>query len=63
MNKKILFLMSGVLTGIVFISTLFDPESGTLFGSVWFFRAGWLIMSVSSLYNYVKVKKSEKESK
>lgn len=62
MNKKNLFLISGILTGIVFISSLFDSESGTLFGSVWLFRLGWLIMSASSLISYLKMKKSEKES-
>lgn len=62
MNKKHLFLISGILTGIVFISSLLDAESGSLFGSVWLFRLGWLIMSVSSLWNYLKLKKSENKA-
>ena len=62
MNKKNLFLISGILTGIVFINSLFDAESGSLFGSVWLFRLGWLIMSATALMNYFKIKKTEKES-
>ena len=63
MNKKNLFLISGILTGIVFVSSLFDSESGSLFGSVWLFRLGFLLLTISSLYSYYSIKKSEKESK
>jgi len=59
MNKKILFLMSGILTLIVFISSLLDSEPGSLFGSIWLFRLGWLIMSVSSFISYYNIKKAE----
>ena len=62
-NKKTLFLISGSLTGIVFISSLFDSDSDSLFGSVWLFRLGWLIMTVTSFASYFMIKKSEKESK
>ena len=61
-NKKTLFLISGILTGIVFISSIFDSEPGSLFGSIWLFRLGWLIMTVSSFASYYNIKKSEKES-
>jgi hypothetical protein len=62
-NKKILFLISGILTGIVFISSLLDSEPGSLLGSVWLFRIGWLIMSISSFLSYYNIKKSEIISK
>ena len=62
MNKKNLYLLAGILTGIVFVSSLLDAEAGTLLGSIWLFRLGWLAMSVSSIMSYMKVKKSEKES-
>ena len=61
-NKKTLFLISAVLTGIVFISSIFDSEPGSLFGSIWLFRLGWLIMSASSFLSYYNIKKSEKNS-
>jgi hypothetical protein len=62
-NKKIVFLISGILTGIVFISSLLDSEPGSLLGSVWLFRIGWLIMSISSFLSYYNIKKSEIISK
>ena len=61
-NKKTLFLISGILTGIVFISSIFDSEPGSLFGSIWLFRLGWLVMTVSSFTSYYNIIKSEKES-
>ncbi len=61
--KKNLCLISGILTGIVFISSLLDSEPGSLFGSIWLFRLGWLIMTISSFMTYRNIKKSEKESK
>lgn len=61
--KKNLCLISGILTGIVFISSLLDSEPGSLFGSIWLFRLGFLIMTISSFMTYRNVKKSEKESK
>ncbi len=54
--------MSGILTGIVFISSILDSKPGSLFGSVWLFRIGWLIMTVSSFLNYYNIKKSEEKS-
>ena len=54
--------MAGILTGIVFISSLLDPEPGSLFGSIWLFRLGWLIMAVSSFASYYSIVKSEKKS-
>ena len=54
--------MAGTLTGIVFISSLLDSSSSTLFGSVWLFRLGWLTMSISSFISYANLKKSEKNS-
>ena len=61
-NKKTLFLISGILTGIVFISSIFDSEPGSLFGSIWLFRLGWLVITVSSFTSYYNIIKSEKES-
>lgn len=61
-NKKILSLISGILTGIVFISSIFDSKPSSLFGSMWIFRLGWLLMTVSSFAIYYNIKKSEKES-
>ncbi len=60
-NKKTLFLMSGILTGIVFISSIFDAVPGTLFGSIWFFRMAWLVMSISAFLNYYNLRKTEKK--
>ncbi len=57
MNKKNLCLISGILTLIVFISSLLDSESGSLFGSIWLFRLGWLIMSILSFMSYYRIKK------
>ena len=62
MNKKNLFLISGILTGIVFVSSLMDSEPGSLFGSVWLFRLIWLVMTVSSFASYYNIIKSEKEA-
>jgi|TARA_B110000967_G_C18353009_1_gene302220 hypothetical protein len=61
--KKKICLIAGILTGIVFISSLLDSEPGSLFGSIWLFRLGWLIMTISSFMTYRNIKKSEKESK
>ena len=61
-NKKTLFLISGILTGIVFIDSIFDSEPTTTFGSPWVFRIGMLLLTTSSLSAYYKIKKSEKES-
>ena len=61
-NKKTLFLISGILTGIAFISSIFDSEPGSLFGSIWLFRLGWLVMTVSSFTSYFNIRKSEKGS-
>ena len=61
MNKKNLSLIAGILTAVVFVSSLLDSESGTLFGSVWLFRLGWLIMAITSFTNYYKIKKSENQ--
>jgi hypothetical protein len=61
--KKNLCLIAGILTGIVFISSLLDSEPGSLFGSIWLFRLGWLIMTISSFMTYRNMKKSEKETK
>jgi hypothetical protein len=60
MNKKNLFLISGILTSIVFISSLLDSDPGTLFGSIWLFRLGWLIMSIAAFVGYLNLRKGEK---
>ncbi|NER16482.1 hypothetical protein [Spongiivirga citrea] len=61
MNRKNLHLVTGILTGIVFISALLDSDAGTLFGSIWLFRGAFLLISVASLLSYFKIKKSEKD--
>lgn len=61
-QKKTLFLLSGFLTAIVFISSILDAQPGSIFGSIWLFRLGWLIMTISSFTSYYNIKKSENES-
>lgn len=61
MKKKNLYLIAGILTGTVFISSILDAEPGSLFGSVWLFRLGWLVMTISSFWSYFSIKKSEKK--
>jgi uncharacterized membrane protein len=61
--KKNLCLIAGILTGIVFLSSLLDSEPSSLFGSIWLFRLGWLIMTISSFMTYRNIKKSERKSK
>ena len=60
MKRKTLFLITGILTLVVLISSLFDSDPGTLFGSVWLFRLGWLIMSITAFINYFKIKNNDK---
>lgn len=60
-NKKTLFLMAGILSGIVFISSMIDDAPGALLGSVWFFRFGWFIMSASAFFSYYNLRKAEKK--
>lgn len=60
-NKKTLFLISGILTAVVFISSILDAEPGSLLGSIWLFRLGWLIMTVSSFTSYYNLRKTEKK--
>jgi len=59
-NKKTLFLTSGILTGIIFIGSILDKNPETLFGSVWIFRLGWLLMTITSFISYFKLKKESK---
>ncbi|MTI39204.1 hypothetical protein [Fulvivirga lutimaris] len=59
--KKNLYLIAGILTGLIFISSLLDSQPGSLFGSVWLFRLGWLIMAISSIMSYFKIRKGEKQ--
>ncbi len=60
-NKKTLFLISGMLAGIVFISAMIDTEPGSLLGSIWLFRFGWLAMSASAFISYYNLRKTEKK--
>ena len=62
MNKKVLFLITAILASIVFISSLFDSDPGTLLGSVLVFRIGWLIMALAAFLNYSRLKKNENKS-
>ena len=62
MNKKTLFLITAILASIIFVSSLLDSDPGTLLGSVWIFRFGWLIMALAAFLNYNRLKKSEKKS-
>jgi len=60
-NKKTLFLISGILTSIVFISAMIDADPGELLGSIWLYRIGWLIMSASAFFSYANLRKTEKK--
>ena len=67
MNKKNLFLVVTILSGIVFLNSMSEilfanSESDTIFGSIWLFRLLWLSSTVIFLFLYLKVKKEEKES-
>jgi hypothetical protein len=61
MFKKNLYLVSGILTGIVFVDSIFNSNSTTIFGSPWIFSIGMLMLTISSLGGYFKIKKSEKK--
>lgn len=62
-SKKTLYLISGILSIIIFIISMLDSEPGTLFGSIWLFRLGWLMLALSSFAAYYYLIKSEKDSK
>ena len=67
MNKKNLFLVVTILSGIVFLNSISEilfvnSESDTIFGSIWLFRLLWLSSTVIFLFLYLKVKKEGKES-
>ena len=61
MSKKQLYLIASVLTGVVCISSFLDAEPPSTFGSPWIFRIGMLILSMTSLSAYFKIRKNEKE--
>ena len=61
-NKKTLSIISGILIGIVFITSVSDSDPGSLFGSIWLFRLGWLLMTIASFASYYSITKSEKET-
>ena len=65
MNKKILFLIAGIVSFIVFIGYLGESEPHKMLGysiNIWVVRLIWLVVSVSNFTNYFKIKKSEKLS-
>ena len=65
MNKKNLFLIAGIVASIVFIGNLTETEPKIFFGysvNRWIIRIGWLLFAFSNFANYLKIKKSEKES-
>lgn len=66
MNKKILYLIAGIVAFVVFIGYLGESEPHEMFGysvNIWVMRMAWLFVSVANFSNYIKIRKSEKNSK
>ncbi len=64
MNNKILFLIAGIITSLVFIGYLGESEPHKLFGysiNIWIVRLAWLIITISNFANYFKLKKIKKK--
>ncbi|MCF6347672.1 MAG: hypothetical protein L3J20_05145 [Flavobacteriaceae bacterium] len=64
MNNKILFLIAGIITSLVFIGYLAESEPHKMFGysiNIWIVRLAWLIIAISNFANYFKLKKTEKK--
>lgn len=62
MNKKILTLIAGILSLIVFISFMTESGPQSLFGmevSIWVKRLMWLFLSISFLWRYYEMRKAE----
>lgn len=65
MNKKTLYLITGILGLVVFIGYLGEPGPKKLLGlslNIWVFRLGWLLVCVVNLRNYWKIRQSEQQS-
>jgi len=65
MNKKNFYLIVGILTALVFIGFLSETEPRTLLGfsvNIWFFRIGYLILTIFFFKHYFKLKKAEQTS-
>ncbi|MCF6298193.1 MAG: hypothetical protein L3J08_09480 [Flavobacteriaceae bacterium] len=63
MNNKKLFLIASIITFAVFIGYLTEPGPHSMFGysiNIWFVRFAWLIISVTNITNYLKLRKSER---
>jgi hypothetical protein len=65
MKKKNIFLIAGILSLLVFVGFLSETEAKMLLGfsvSIWFYRIAWLLLTVSFLSTYFKMRKSEKNA-
>ena len=65
MHKKTWSLIAGIASFIVFIGYLSEPGPHIMFGvaiNMWIVRLAWLLIAVANFSNYMKIKKSEKES-
>ncbi|WP_396633231.1 hypothetical protein [Maribacter sp. R86514] len=63
MNKKILFLISGLLTGIGFLYYILAYLLTSSSEIDWVMTLVFMSFTISSFSAYFKLKKSEKESK
>jgi len=64
MNNKKLFLIASIITSAVFIGYLTETEPHSMFGysiNIWFVRLAWLIISVTNIASYIRLRKPEKE--
>jgi hypothetical protein len=65
MNKKIIYLISGILAFLVLVGFMTESEPQDLFGisvNIWVFRVAWLFLAYFFLSNYMKLKREEKKS-
>lgn len=66
MNKKIFFIIGGIVSLILFISSMTETEPKMLFGysiNVWIVRAFWLLNTFMIFNGYRKIKETEKIEK
>jgi len=65
MKKKNVYLFVTILTTLVFIGYLSEPGPYMMFGypvNIWVIRLAWLLIVVSNISNYLKIKEAEKPS-